>query len=178
VANADIDDNAEYDGKPASYEQPPLLHWNRAGRQFQLANTGAGVYFQRLHLGHGLAVGDLDNDGDFDLVISHKDGPPAILRNDTPSRNHWICLALVGTRSNRDAVGSRVEVHTGERVIHRLKKSGHSLMSSHDPRILVGLGEARAVERVIVRWPSGAVSTLERPALDRAHQIVEPRSGP
>ena len=178
VANADIDDNAESHGEPASYPQPPLLHRNLAGQRFRLANRGAGAYFEGRHLGHGLAVGDLDDDGDLDLVISHKDGLPAILRNDTPTRNHWIRIALIGTRSPRDAVGARVEVKAGGRVIHRLKKSGQSLMSSHDPRILVGLGTAEAVERVLVRWPSGQVSTLAHPALDRTHQVIEPRAMP
>jgi hypothetical protein len=177
VANAEIDDNAESRGKQLSYKQPPLLHHNRTGRLFQLANRGAGSYFEGRHLGHGLAVGDLDDDGDLDLVFSHKDGWPAILRNDTVTRNHWIRLNLVGTRSTRDAVGARVEVQAGGRVIHRLKKSGHSLMSSHDPRLLVGLGAAEAVESVLVRWPSGAVSRLEHPAMERTHEVIEPRAG-
>ena len=90
-------------------------------------------------------------------MINHKDGPPAILRNDTPTANHWVRFVLVGTRSPRDAVGTRIEVQAGDRVIYRLKKSGHSLMSSHDPRILVGLGSAKIVTRVTVRWPSGTI---------------------
>ena len=81
-------------------------------------------------------------------------------------------------RSPRDAVGAKIEVKAGGRVIHRLKKSGHSLMSSHDPRILVGLGVAEAVDSVIVRWPSGRVSSLEHPAIDRTHLLVEPRDMP
>jgi hypothetical protein len=178
VANANVDDNAESLGKLLSYEQRPLLHSNQSGRRFSLANRGAGAYFESDHLGHGLAVGDLDDDGDLDLVVNHKDGPPAILRNDTPTVNRWIRLTLIGTRSNRDAIGARVEVKSGSRVISRLKKSGNSLMSSHDPRIVIGLGQLELVDRVMIHWPSGATSVLEHPRLCQTHVLLEPGPKP
>jgi hypothetical protein len=178
VANGHIDDNAGVEGPRGSYAQPPLLHQNRAGKRFSLANGGAGPYFETEHVGHGLAVGDIDDDGDLDLVVSHKDGPPAVLRNDTPPINHWIRVILVGTQSNRDAIGARVEVEAGGRVIHRQKKSGHSLMSSHDPRLLVGLGHATMADRLTVRWPSASVSTLGPLKADQTVEVVEPKGGP
>lgn len=176
VANAHIDDNADVPGQPGEYAQPPLLHQNRDGKAFRSASRGAGTYFNTPRLGHGLAFGDLDDDGDLDLVVSHKDGPPALLRNDSSaaSTNHWVRFALRGTRGNRDGVGARVEVLAGGRTIHRLVKSGQGLMSSHDPRLLVGVGQADQVERVTVRWPSGALTVLENLEPGRTYQAVEP----
>ena len=124
---------------------------------FELATRQAGSYFDTDHVGRGLAYGDIDDDGDIDLVVNHKDGAPALLRNDTRSTHHWIRLCLEGVRSNRDAVGARVEVEAGGQTIVRQRKGGASLASAHDPRLLIGLGEARIVERVTIRWPSGQV---------------------
>jgi hypothetical protein len=107
-------------------------------------------------------------------VISHKDGPPAILRNDTAPAGRWIRLKLQGTRSNRDAIGALVKVDVGDRAIYRQRKGGCSLMSSHDPRLLIGLGPAPEFVPVTVRWPSGAVSRFDRLATNQTHEVIEP----
>ncbi len=157
VTNGHVDDNLERLGYPSPYAQPALLHRNRKGTRFDLATRDAGAYFDSDHVGRGLAHGDIDDDGDIDLVINHKGGPPAVLRNDTATPHRWIRLHLEGTRSNRDGYGARIEIDTGERTIFRQRKGGGSLGSSHDPRILVGLGVADRVRRITVRWPSGQV---------------------
>jgi hypothetical protein len=178
VANGHVDDNRRLLGEPTDYAEPPLLFLNLKGKRFRLATRDAGPYFEGRHVGRGVAFGDLDNDGDIDVVVSHKDGLPAVLRNDTQTANHWVRLELRGTRSNRDAVGARVEVVAGGRTIARQRKGGVSMLSAHDPRLTVGLGAAESIESLTVRWPSGAVSALKGLGVDRAHAIVEPPAGP
>lgn len=101
--------------------------------------------------------------GKFDIVVSHEDAPPAVLINETPvNGNHQVRLNLVGTRNNRDGVGARIEVETGDRTINRQRKGGTSLESAHDPCILIGVGSAAEISRLAVRWLSGAVSLSGR----------------
>ena len=141
VANGHVDDNRRR-ARPARSitRSPPLLFVNLQGRRFRLATRDAGPYFDTKHVGRGAAFGDIDDDGDIDIVVNHKDGPPALLRNDTKNDNRWIRLELRGTRSNRDAIGARVEVVVGGRTIYRQRKGGCSMESANDPRLLIGVG--------------------------------------
>ena len=175
VTNGHVDNNLELLGYNSPYAQPPLLHRNLEGRGFRLATRDAGPYFDESHVGRGAAFGDLDDDGDIDIVVNHKDGAPALLRNDTPTHNHWIRLSLVGTVSNRDAIGARVEVELAGRTLFRQRKGGASLESAHDPRLLIGLGSELEARKVTVRWPSRRVSVAEHLAADRSYRVVEPR---
>ena len=163
------------------YAEPPLLLRNVAppgnpqSRRFRLSTRDVGPYFASNHVGRGAAFGDLDNDGDIDIVVAHKDGPPAILRNDTPiDGNHWICLDLRGTQSNREAIGAKVVVDAGGLQIHRQRKGGSSMLSTNDPRLTIGLGPAETIDRIAVQWPSGAESVIEDAPVDQAIAIVEP----
>ena len=130
VANGHIDDNRKDLAPTLSYPEPPLLYRNvpaggasGAGtRRFELSTLDVGPYIATRHVARGAAFGDLDDDGDIDIVVNHMDSAPAILRNTTPSNNRWIRLILVGTRSNRDAIGARVEVGVGGRTITRAAK--------------------------------------------------------
>jgi hypothetical protein len=173
AATGHVDDNLHLLGLFNPHAQPALLHRNLNGSRFQLATRDAGSYFESDHVGRGVAAGDIDDDGDTDLLVSHRDGPPALLRNDTPTPNHWIRLRLVGFRSNRDAIGARVEAKTQERTIIRQRKGGTSYASAHDPRLLIGLGPAATVERITVRWPSGTIDQHENLPADTEILIRE-----
>ncbi|MHC5539433.1 CRTAC1 family protein [Singulisphaera rosea] len=174
VANGQVDDNRRLIGQNVEYEELALLFHNKKGERFRLATLSAGAYFDQKHVGRGAAFGDFDDDGDIDIVVNHKDAPAALLRNDSQTSNHWIRLDLRGTRSNRDAIGTQIEVVAGALTIKRQRKSGYSLMSSNDPRVLVGIGAATQVSKLTLRWPSGEVTTQENLKADQSYSFVEP----
>jgi enediyne biosynthesis protein E4 len=174
--NGHVDDNLAQLGRDGEYAQRAKI-WRNIGRgRFKLV-ADVGPFFAVGHAGRGAAFGDLDNDGDIDVVINRMDGRPAVLLNESQPA-HWIRMELIGTRSNRSAIGTAVEVHVGGRVLHRQVKGGGSYASANDPRLVVGLGGAERVERVEILWPSARSTTLANPALDCTHRVVEPDGVP
>jgi hypothetical protein len=189
ITNGHVDDNRRELGQPVDYEEIPLLFRNLAGKRFRISTKDVGPYFDSAHVGRGAAFGDIDNDGDIDIVVNEKDRPSAVLRNDTPTKNHWIRLTLQGTKSNRDAIGTRIEVDTGKTIkderdgkikpwkIFRQRKGGVSMESANDPRVLIGVGDATELKTVTIRWPSGIVTKLEKVKVDQTYPVVEPIEG-
>ncbi len=172
VVNGHVDNNLpKVNGGPPQEERCKVWR-NTGGGGFRFV-TDAGPFFQTEHVARGAAFGDLDNDGDIDAVINLLDAKPALLLNESQTGG-WIGLDLIGRRSNRAAIGAIVEVHAGGRVLHRQVRGGRSYHSSPDRRLMIGLGDARQVERVEIRWPSGASQTIENPDIGRVHLIREP----
>jgi hypothetical protein len=165
----------------APLRQRPILLHNEGNGTFRNATPAGGPYFQTDHRGRGLAIGDLDNDGRLDLVISHLNEPVVVLRNRgeaaNGAKNHWLGIELHG-RKNRDIVGARVVVEVGQRWLTRFAKGGGSYLSSGDRRHLFGLGETEKVGRVSVLWPWGEEQHWEGLSVDRYWRLTEGEAAP
>jgi hypothetical protein len=134
---------------------------NVLNRKFEDVSQSLGPYFSEENVGRGAAFGDIDNDGDIDVFISNLGGSFTLLRNDLGNRNNWILIDLVGTVSNRDAIGAKVTVEAGEDVRVSEKTSAGGYLSQNDPRLHFGLAQHSMIDRIEVRWPSGTVQKLE-----------------
>jgi hypothetical protein len=161
VANGHIHRHADVVYR-SPYAQRAQLFVGEGGGRFRDHSDRAGGYFREPQVGRGLAWADFDNDGKPDLAFSHVGGPPALLHNRVPTDNAWLGLELIGDgrRSNRNAVGARVEVETEAGTQVRFVNGGGSYLSASERRQLVGLGTADRAKRVTVRWPSGKEQTF------------------
>ena len=177
AAQSHVLDNVEMMEPGLVYLQPPLIALNMAGR-FVDIGASAGPVFQTSIAGRGTAFGDLDNDGDIDLVVGVLDDSPRVLySNASASKGRWIQVRLVGRVSARDGQGATVSIRTssgGEQVRYGTTAGGY--LSANDPRLHFGLGSESVVSRIAVRWPSGAQQVLEDVEADRMITIREPGS--
>ena len=155
------------------YKEPPLLA-NNTGKGFVDVSAESGAVFHQAWVGRGLAVGDIDNDGRVDVVITTNGGPAYILHNETRTSNHWLSLLLVGHRSNRDGIGAVIELTTESGSQWVTVSTAGSYLSSSDKRAHFGLGAARVAKTVEIRWPSGAVQTLHDVRADQILTVNEP----
>ena len=157
----------------APIRQTPLLFDNQNGKRLVNVAAEAGPYFREGHEGRGSAAGDLDGDGDVDLVISRLNQPVALLRNTTKTSHHWLSLRLIGLQSPRLPIGAVVKLTSGTKTQVRQVKGGTSFASTIDPRLLFGLGNAESIPSVEIVWPSGQVQQLPVLTMDRRWLIRE-----
>jgi hypothetical protein len=153
--------------------QRPVLLRNLGQGRFNDFTRHGGPYFQTEHVGRGLAIGDLDNDGRPDLVISHLNEPVVLLRNESTD-HHWLGIELVGS-SHRDPAGAHLTLQVGDRTLHRFAKGGGSYLSAPDRRHLFGLGSATRAGRLTVTWPSGQPRSQhwDNLPLNQYHRLVQ-----
>jgi hypothetical protein len=174
MANGHVLDNIQRYHAETSYAEPKLMFRNNGHGIFENVSEQLGTDFRRPRVSRGAAIADFDNDGDLDILVSNNAEPPQLLRNDGGNANHWLEIFLIGTRSNRDAVGARVRVTAGDLHLYDQRKGGMSYQSAQDPRLHLGLGEHEKIDAIEVIWPSGLVTMLENM---RADQIISVKEG-
>jgi len=157
------------------YREPMLLARN-TGKGFVDVSTKSGSVFQQSWVARGLAIGDLDNDGRLDAVVTTNGGAAYVLHNATVTENHWILLKLVGHKSNRDAIGAKITVSLNNHKLVRWITGGGSYLSTHDKRVLLGLGDdyKSPAVNVEIRWPDGTLQRLSGVKTNEYHRMVEP----
>ena len=169
TANGHVDDRPWLNQPMAQF---PQFFRSKTDGAFTLA-TGVGPYFERPHVGRGVAAGDFDNDGRVDLVVIHRDEPAALLHNTTAASGHWLGVRLVGGASGRTPIGAKVTCHAGGRTTVRWLTSGTSYLASQDQRLWFGLGASRIVDRIEVEWPAGNTQSRSDLAADRIVEFRE-----
>jgi hypothetical protein len=173
MANGHILDNIELYHAETRYAEPKLLYRNNGRGLFENMSDKAGPDLQLPRVSRGAAMGDVDNDGDQDILISNNGQEPQLLLNEGGNKGHWLSIALIGTRSNRDGVGARVKVVSGDLISHDQRKGGRSYQSAHDGRLHFGLGSRDKVDLIEIRWPGGAVDTLKNLGADQVITVKE-----
>jgi hypothetical protein len=159
---------------PNLHYREPLLLARNTGSGFADVSRQSGAVFREPWVARGLAIGDIDNDGRVDAVVTTNDGAVHILHNQTSSGNHWILLRLVGHNSNRDAIGAEVTLVTASGSQYATVSTASSYLSASDKRVHFGLGQQGVAQRIEIRWPSGIRQTLKDIAADQILQIDEP----
>ena len=161
-------------GDPYPLGQPNQLFHNTGKSTFEEVSPQAGEAFQLLEVSRGAAFGDVDNDGDADVLITDNNGPARLLLNQVGNRNHWLGLRLIGQDIKRDMLGAQVEIVISKnQTLRRRVRTDGSYLSANDPRVVAGLGSAVQVEAVRVRWPDGAVDEWKDPRIDQYTTLQE-----
>ena len=173
VANGHIDDTVRNIRGNVGYAQAPQLFLNQANAKFLEVAAELGGGFAQTKIGRGLAVADFDRDGDLDLLLTTNNGPAYLYRNDQFAGNRSIRLHLVGTKSNRDAIGASVRLFSSGQVQSRLVRSGSSYLSQSELPLTFGVGKQDEIERIVIEWPSGKTEEYPKLKSGKTYQLTE-----
>jgi len=155
------------------YAQAPHLFLNQGKAKFRDVANEVGGGFAQAKVGRGLAVADFDRDGDLDLLLTTNNGPAYLYRNDQLTRNRSLRLQLIGTKSNRDAIGASVRLYSNGQIQSRFVRSGSSYLSQCELPVTFGVGEQDEVEKIVVDWPSGATQEFAKLKPGKSYQVTE-----
>jgi len=174
LCNGHPDDKVDKKISGVTYREPMLLFRND-GKNLKNVSAESGPIFSQQLAGRGLALGDFDNDGSVDVLVTQNNGAPVLLRNNAGHENHWLGVKLVGRKANIDAIGAKVTWRYGDFERHAYKVGGGSYLSSHDPRMVLGLGQHTKIDWLEVKWPepSGKTERFTALPIDSYVTIVE-----
>jgi hypothetical protein len=178
IVQSHVMDTIQVNEPHLRYLEPPLLLWNDKGKRFTDVSAQSGEIFRQQWAARGMAIGDLDNDGRIDVVVTSIDGPAWVLHNETPIQNHWITLKLEGVQSNRDGIGAQIKISTPAGDQYATVTTAGSYQSSSDKRAHFGLDSAPMISRIEIRWPSGIKQVLSDVKADQILTITEANSAP
>jgi hypothetical protein len=177
TANGHLEEEISKIQKSQTYRQPAQLFWNTgdgAGGCFvAVPPEKAGSDLFKPIVGRGSAFADIDSDGDLDVVLTQVGGPPLLLRNDQQLNHHWLRLKLVGTKSNRSAIGAWVHARVGGQALSRQVMPTRSYLSQSELPVTIGLGQATQLDELEIKWPSGTVQKVDNVNLDQPITIAE-----
>jgi hypothetical protein len=174
VANGFPDDLIDQTSSTVKWKEPLLL-FHHEGKVFRNVSGESGLVFSRSFSARGLALGDFNNDGGVDVLVSNNDAAPLLLRNNAGRENNWLGVDLIGRKCNVDAIGARITYQAGDMKRSRMKVGGGSFLSSHDPRVVLGIGKRPKVDWLEIKWPlpSGVVERFTDLPMNRYITIVE-----
>jgi hypothetical protein len=173
IAQSHVMDTIEINEPHLHYKEPPMLLRNDGGKRFVDISAISGKVFGERWAGRGMAVGDINNDGKLDAVVTTNDGPAYVLMNQSSEANHWLTLSLSGNKSNRDGIGARIKIETEKGSQYATVTTAGSYESSSDKRVHFGLGSAKIVKTVEIHWPSGILQKLENVKADQILDVKE-----
>jgi hypothetical protein len=172
IANGHVYPEVDGKGLGTSYREPKVAYYNLHNGRFADITERAGAVLSEMHSGRGMALGDLFNNGREEAVVNNMNEPPSLYYNTAPIGN-FISLHLIGVKSNRAALGAAVTLEQGADKREQEVRSGDGYISQSDLRLHFGLGQAAKADKIVIRWPSGLVETLQDLPANRYYEVRE-----